>query len=154
MKAKRSIIRTLRGIRSNFLKETESAPDWVWVAVMASAFAAYFLDAVIHEFLGHGGACIVQGCHDLDSSLWPGSAHFHCTCQNTIFFAAGTLVSVGVWALCTVFLTRWGFVRLRSRSWFWLTAITWCCWTFWSLGSLFSGLFRDIRMPKSITLIQ
>jgi hypothetical protein len=123
-------------VRSNFLKETECAPDWVWVAVMTSAFAAYFLDAVIHEFLGHGGACIVQGCHALDSSLWPGSAHFHCTCENAIFFAAGTLVSVGVWTLCTVILTGWGFVRLRSRNWFWLTAVTWCWWTFWSLGEL------------------
>ena len=77
-------------------------PTWHTIAVPAfvNKTHSYKLEqrltgAVIHEFLGHGGACIVQGCHDLDSSLWPGSAHFHCTCQNAIFFTAGTLVSVG-----------------------------------------------------------
>jgi hypothetical protein len=152
------MIRTWRNLWSNFWKETESAPDWALVAVMACAYPAYFLNAVIHEFLGHGGACIVQGCHELDSSLLPGVAHFNCTCDNAILFAAGTIVSIGVWALCTVFLTSWGFLHLRNRSWFWLITITWSWWTFWSLGELIlwalqSYSYAQINMPKSVRFL-
>jgi hypothetical protein len=71
----------------------ESAIDGVAMAdpftVGAIALLAYMLGNVLHEGLGHGGACLLDGARPLVIS----SVHFECSQESRLVMAGGTLVN-------------------------------------------------------------
>jgi hypothetical protein len=84
--------------------ETPAQPDSFTVG--AIAILAYMLGNVLHEGLGHGGACVLVGGKPLVMS----SVHFECSLDHRLVDAGGTLVNLVAGA---VFLC---LGRLASRS--------------------------------------
>jgi hypothetical protein len=66
---------------------------------------AYALADVLHEGLGHGGACLLTGGRPLALS----TVHFDCSADNRLVDAGGTLVNLAAGAIA------WGLAR-RVRS--------------------------------------
>jgi hypothetical protein len=58
-------------------------------SVGAIAILAYMLGNVLHEGLGHGGACVLAGAQPLVIS----SVHFECSQDSRLVMAGGTLVN-------------------------------------------------------------
>jgi hypothetical protein len=67
--------------------DTVAMPDSF--AVGAIAILAYMLGNVLHEGLGHGGACLLDGARPLVIS----SVHFECSQESRLVMAGGTLVN-------------------------------------------------------------
>jgi hypothetical protein len=59
------------------------------LTVGAIAILAYMLGNVMHEGLGHGGACVLAGAWPLVIS----SVHFECSLDSRLVMAGGTLVN-------------------------------------------------------------
>lgn len=80
------------------------------------AILAYILGNVLHEGLGHGGACLLAGAKPLVLS----SVHFECSADSRIVMAGGTLVNFlagGIFFL----LGRLAAPRyLRLKYFFWI----------------------------------
>ncbi len=72
----------------------ERLPD-VWT-VIAIAIAATVCGDVIHEGLGHGGACVLTGGHALGLS----SVYFDCDRDTRIVAASGTIANLIAGVLC------------------------------------------------------
>ena len=70
------------------IKPAAAAPDALTVA--AIAIVAYALASVLHEGVGHGGACVMTGGHPLVLS----TVHFECDKDNRIIDAGGTVVNL------------------------------------------------------------
>jgi hypothetical protein len=89
-------------------------PD-VWT-IVAIAIVATVCGDVIHEALGHGGACLLSGGHPLALS----TVHFECNGEGRLVAAGGTIANliaaVISWAVsrCVRQSTRW-------RYFFWLS---------------------------------
>jgi hypothetical protein len=101
----------------------ESAIDGVAMAdpftVGAIALLAYMLGNVLHEGLGHGGACLLDGARPLVIS----SVHFECSQDSRLVMAGGTLVnflSGGVFFLLGR-LTGPRYPRLKYFFWICMT---------------------------------
>ena len=79
------------------------------IAVIASA-----ITDVLHEAVGHGGACVVSGLHPLALS----TVHFECSIDSRIVSAGGTLVNLtaGIIFFLAARTTR----TQRLRFFFWL----------------------------------
>jgi hypothetical protein len=78
--------------------------------LIAIAIVAYVVSNVLHEAVGHGGACLLEGCQVIVIS----SVHAECSCDSRLVAAGGTLVNLVAGVL--------GFPALRlmeSRSWSW-----------------------------------
>jgi len=60
------------------------------LTVGAIAILAYMLGNVLHEGLGHGGACLVSGGQPLVLS----SVHFECSNDTLLVSAGGTLINL------------------------------------------------------------
>ena len=60
------------------------------LTVGAIAILAYMLGNVLHEGLGHGGACLLVGAKPLVLS----SVHFECSADSRLVMAGGTLVNL------------------------------------------------------------
>lgn len=67
---------------------------------------AYALADVLHEGLGHGGACVLTGGHPLVIS----TVHFDCSADNRLVAAGGTLVNLAAGAIA------WALARRTRRS--------------------------------------
>jgi hypothetical protein len=67
--------------------ETVPTPDPFTVGALA--ILAYMLGNVLHEGLGHGGACLLTGAKPLVIS----SVHFECSQDSRLVMAGGTLVN-------------------------------------------------------------
>ena len=67
--------------------DTVAMPDSFTVG--AIAILAYMLGNVLHEGLGHGGACLLDGARPLVIS----SVHFECSQESRLVMAGGTLVN-------------------------------------------------------------
>jgi hypothetical protein len=80
------------------------------VTVAAIAIVAYALANVLHEGVGHGGACLLIGGHPIALS----SVHFECGEESRFVAAAGTIVNFIAAAISYLLMKR-------SRSFFlWL----------------------------------
>jgi hypothetical protein len=78
------------------------------LTVIAIAIVAYALTNMIHEGLGHGGACLLIGAHVRELS----SLHCECDASSKFVAAAGCIANVIAAAA--------GLLVLRRRtSWFW-----------------------------------
>jgi hypothetical protein len=73
-----------------------SVPD-TWTVVAISLVAAALTD-VLHEAVGHGGACVLIGAHPLLAS----TVHFECSVDSRILSAGGTLVNLVAGLACLI----------------------------------------------------
>src|SRR6516165_10538739 len=65
------------------------------LTVGAIGILAYMLGNVLHEGLGHGGACVLVGAKPLVIS----SVHFECSSDSRLVFAGGTAMNLLAGAL-------------------------------------------------------
>jgi hypothetical protein len=65
------------------------------LTVGAIGILAYMLGNVLHEGLGHGGACVLVGAKPLVIS----SVHFECSSDSRLVFAGGTAINLLAGAL-------------------------------------------------------
>jgi len=68
---------------------------------------AYMLGNVLHEAVGHGGACLLSGAKPLVLS----SVHFECSLDNRLVIAGGTLVTSSRERFFTLDASRVGDIR-------------------------------------------
>jgi hypothetical protein len=87
--------------------------------VGAIAILAYMLGNMLHEGLGHGGACLVTGGEPLVLS----SVHFECSNDTLLVDAGGTLINLlaGVLFFLLGRLTSSGYPRLKYFFWIAMT---------------------------------
>jgi hypothetical protein len=84
--------------------------------VGAIAMLAYMLGNVMHEGLGHGGACVLAGAKPLVIS----SVHFECSREGRLVMAGGTLVNF-LGAAAFFLLGRFTDARYpRLKYFFWI----------------------------------
>ena len=104
------------------------------VTVASIGILAYILGNVLHEGLGHGGACVLAGGKPFVLS----SVHFECSSDTRLVMAGGTLINL---VAGTVFFA---LGRLASRSYPLLKYFFWIAMTvnlFTATGYfLFSGI--------------
>ena len=83
-----------------------SRPDWVTVASLA--VVAYAISNVVHEGLGHGGACLAVGCTPqlLTSMAFEGDTASLPASAGRIIAAGGTLANLVLAAVASVALRR------------------------------------------------
>ena len=79
-----------------------------WPTLIAIAIVAYVLSNILHEAVGHGGTCLLEGC----SVIVISSVHAECSCDSRLVAAGGTLVNL------LVGLLGFPFLRL-TQSWSW-----------------------------------
>jgi len=95
--------------------ETPPVPaDWLTIAGIA--IVAYILASVLHEGVGHGGACLLSGGKVLVIS----TVDMECSADNRLVTAGGTLMNVAAAALC-VALGRVTNTQLKYFLWLSLT---------------------------------
>jgi hypothetical protein len=87
--------------------------------VGAIAILAYMLGNVLHEGLGHGGACVLAGAKPLVIS----SVHFECSQDSRLVMAGGTLVNFLAGGVFFVLgrVTGPRFARLKYFFWIGMT---------------------------------
>jgi hypothetical protein len=87
--------------------------------VGAIAILAYMLGNVLHEGLGHGGACLLAGAKPLVIS----SVHFECSADSRLVMAGGTLTNLLAGAVFFVLgrLTGPRYPRLKYFLWICMT---------------------------------
>jgi len=94
-----------------------ASPDALTVGSIG--ILAYMLGNVLHEAIGHGGACLLVGAKPLVLS----SVHFECSLDSRLVIAGGTLVNLlagaGFFALGR--LTGRGHPRLKYFFWISMT---------------------------------
>ena len=80
---------------------------------------AYMLGNVLHEALGHGGACILAG----GKPLVLASVHFECSSDSRLVIAGGTLINLVAGAVFFALgrLTSRSYPRLKYFSWISMT---------------------------------
>lgn len=87
--------------------------------IVAIGLIAYIIADVLHEALGHGGACLASGGKPLVLS----TVHFECSHDTRLVMAGGTLVNLAAgslfWALLR--LARHASAGLRYFFWMGLT---------------------------------
>ena len=88
-------------------------------AVGAIAVLGYMLGNVLHEGLGHGGACVLAGAKPLVIS----SVHFECSVDSRLVMAGGTLMNLLAGGVFFVLgrLTGPRFPRLKYFFWICMT---------------------------------
>jgi hypothetical protein len=77
---------------------------------------AYMLGNVLHEAVGHGGACLLVGAKPLVLS----SVHFECSLDNRLVMAGGTLVNVLAGAAFFALGRLTGRRHPRLKYFFWI----------------------------------
>jgi hypothetical protein len=86
-------------------------PDTLTI-IAISLLSAALVD-VLHEALGHGGACVLSGAQPLVLS----TVHFECSIDSRWIAAGGTVVNLIVGTVCWVLLRRIRTPRLRYFVW-------------------------------------
>lgn len=85
------------------IKVTATADVWTIVAI---AVVAYVLADIIHEGIGHGGACVLTGGKPIALS----TVHFECDGEGRLVAAGGTVANLAVGLAC------WLGSRIVSRA--------------------------------------
>ena len=104
-------------MKQEALVTTTAPPDALTVG--AIGILAYMLGNLLHEGLGHGGACLLVGAKPLVVS----SVHFECSSDTRLVFAGGTLVNLlaGVVSFALGRLTGPGYPRWKYFFWIAMT---------------------------------
>lgn len=87
---------------------------WTIVAITAVVYA---MGSLLHEGLGHGGACLVSGGHPLQLT----TVYFDCSRDTRLVDAGGTLVNFAAGFFAWAALRRWPGASLPLRFFLWLT---------------------------------
>ena len=97
--------------------ETVAPPDALTVGSIG--ILAYMLGNVLHEGVGHGGACLLVGAQPLVLS----SVHFECSMDSRLVMAGGTVMNLLAGAVFFALgrLTGRGYPRLRYFFWLSMT---------------------------------
>jgi hypothetical protein len=99
------------------IREAEIAPAPRDLAtIIAIAIVAFALANLLHEGVGHGGACLLTGGHARVLS----SVHFECDRDSRLIAAGGTLVNFIAGFLSWLGLRRVSHARGRLRYFLWL----------------------------------
>ncbi len=77
---------------------------------------AYILGNVLHEAVGHGGACLLAGARPVVLS----SVHFECSVENRLVMAGGTLVNFLAGAVFFALGRLTGRRHPRLKYFFWI----------------------------------
>jgi len=96
------------------LPTAQVTPDALTIA--AIAIVAYALASVLHEGLGHGGACLLTGGHPIAIS----TVHFECDKDNRLVDAGGTIVNLAAGFMFLV-LSRLVSRAAHQRYFLWLS---------------------------------
>lgn len=88
-----------------------SLPDTLTV-IAISVVVAVITD-VLHEFVGHGGACLLIGAHPLVVS----TVHFECSVESRLLSAGGTIVNLIAGVICWAAARKVQAARLRYFFW-------------------------------------
>ena len=101
--------------------KAETVTDTVAIAdpftVGAIAILAYMLGNVLHEGLGHGGACVLAGAKPLVIS----SVHFECSEESRLVMAGGTLMNFLAGGVFFVLGRLMGARYARVKCFFWIS---------------------------------
>jgi len=89
----------------------ERKPDTLTV-IAISVVAAAVVD-ILHELVGHGGACLLSGAQPLVVS----TVHFECSVDSRFVSAGGTIVNLIAGAICWVVARHVTAPRLRYFLW-------------------------------------
>lgn len=84
--------------------------------IIAIAIVASVIGNLLHEGVGHGGACLLAGGHARVLS----TVHFECSLDNRFISAGGTLVNGIAGFLCWLALRFANQARARLRYFLWL----------------------------------
>jgi hypothetical protein len=89
------------------------------VTIAGIALIAYILASVLHEGLGHGGACLATG----GKPIMVSTVAMECSADNRLVIAGGTLVNVAAGALFLALgrMTRRSSSRLKFFLWLSMT---------------------------------
>lgn len=90
---------------------SERKPDALTV-IAISVVAAAVVD-VMHELVGHGGACVLSGAQPLVVS----TVHFECSVDSRMISAGGTIVNLIAGVICWLLARRVQAPRLRYFWW-------------------------------------
>lgn len=83
--------------------------------MIAIALLTYALGSIIHEGLGHGGACVLTSHQPLVMS----TVHFQCSQDTRLVSAGGTIMNFIAGLVCWA-ASRWVKRNTRVRYFFWL----------------------------------
>ena len=95
--------------------DTIAPPDPLTVG--AIGILAYMLGSVLHEGVGHGGACLLAGAKPLALS----SVYFECSLDSRLVMAGGTLVNLLAGSVFFVLGRLTGRSYPRLKYFFWLS---------------------------------
>jgi hypothetical protein len=83
------------------------------VTIIAIAVVAAAITDVLHELVGHGGACVLTGAQPILFS----TVHFECSTETSFLAAGGTIVNLIAGAVCFVLARATRGPRLRYFLW-------------------------------------
>lgn len=87
------------------------------LTIGAIAVITYVLASLLHEGLGHGGACYITG----GKVLMISTVAEDCSSENQLVTAGGTLVNAATAVVCFSLARLTGPKAARLRLFFWLT---------------------------------
>jgi hypothetical protein len=96
--------------------QNEPAPGDA-LTIAGIAIVAYILASVLHEGVGHGGACLLTG----GKPIMVSTVSMDCSADNRLVIAAGTLVNVLAGAVCFVLGRMTGRTSPRLKYFLWLS---------------------------------
>ena len=96
--------------------ETEPIPDDM-LTIVGIAIITYMLATLLHEAVGHGGACILSGGTVLAIS----TVDMECSVDTRLMMAGGTLMNIAAGALCFALGRVTARTSPRLRYFMWLS---------------------------------
>jgi hypothetical protein len=96
--------------------QTEPAPADA-LTVAGIAIVSYILASVLHEGLGHGGACLLTG----GKPIMVSTVSMDCSTDNRLVIAGGTIVNVLFGAACFLLGRMTGRTSPRLKYFLWLS---------------------------------
>lgn len=96
------------------IAKTRGARDLA--TIIAISVMAFAIANLLHEGVGHGGACVLMGGHPRVIS----SVHFECDQDSRFIAAGGTLVNFMAGFLCWIALRTVNLTRQHLRYFLWL----------------------------------
>jgi hypothetical protein len=96
---------------------TQPAPRHDVFTIIAITIVATAVTDLLHEFVGHGGACVLSGFHPLIVS----TVHFDCSMDSRFVSAGGTLVNLIAGAIFLFAARAARSSRLRFLFWLMMT---------------------------------
>ena len=88
-----------------------------WPTLVAITLVVYALSTVLHEGIGHGGACLLMG----DQPRVVSTVQFECSRDTRLVMAGGTLANLLAGLICLLLLQRFRHAPTTLRYFLWLS---------------------------------